>query len=382
MKLFRLLILFFLCITIAMVWSTHTYEPGKHFYHCEAVIYLPPSASSPSNLETLRKGKRLLESDGFRLMAVDHLAALQTQRARQLGPGQLLKEFERSQASLSESLARSYSVHLNEITPALIISISGESQAFVSAIQEVVPDLLVKVHRSNAAGALSVICDEIRQVLSGLEEQDRILAQTLWNLKGTINAKFADRPISKRGSVSTPVPTIQALATLPSSVTAALASIHEKLTQSQVDDGYHHRGDFPSLENAWNLLEEALQVRSMADSVIREASALPDVLASADSMKEGPLPGKLGQMERALADIRARREVLTEQTAGIESSAVPLNTESDHSLLVDRKKPEVLRVGGMDRRSHFFAGGLCGFVVGIALALIGSIRIRLKRRRV
>jgi hypothetical protein len=382
MNLFRLLILFFLCITIAMVWSTHTYEPGKLFYHSVAVIYLPPNASSPSNVETLRKGKDFLESEGFRLQAADHLAALQTQRARQLGPGQLLKEFESSQASLAESLARSYTVYLNEITPALILSISGESQAFVSAILEVVPDLLVKFHRSNAAGALSVLSDEIHQVLSSLEEQDRILAQTLWNLKGTINAKFADRPISKRGSISTPVPTIQALATLPSNVTAALDSVHEKLAQRQVEDGYHHRGEFPSLENAWNLLEEALQVKSMADSLIQEASALPAVLASTTSMKEGPLPEKLDQLERALADVQARREVLTEQTAGIEPSAVPSNTESEHSLQVERKKSAIVRVGGMDRRSHFLTGGLCGLVAGIAVALIGSIRLRTKRRRV
>lgn len=377
---------------MALGWGWYTYEPGTLLYGSEVAIRLPADEPLPSSVEILRRSKALLDSEVFRMQAIDRLAALQTQRVRQLGPGQLVEVFEGSQDSIAKSLLSSatleqesflipheagggsFSVRLDEVSPTLILSVSGASQPLVSAILEVVPDLLVKIHTSHAAIALRVIASEIQQKLTEVEQQELNLAQILWNLKGKLNTKFADRPISKRGSTPGPSPTAQTLTTISSSTATSLDSVREKLSGQLDGNGFRYVEGLPSLGQAWKLLDETLQLGNTADSLIQEASALFPLLDAAESMETGPLPENLSRLNLTLQNIRGQREEIAVQTAQLIPSITGTAPAPEQSLLVEKEDIQVRRVGGSELHSHYLLWGLRGLGVGVVFALAVILR--------
>ncbi len=381
MKLFRRVILILLCVAIALGWGRYTFNPGKCLWRSEMTIQIPSDDSLSASKETLQRQKTLMESEEFRTQAAHRIADLHIQRARQHGPEQLVKNIEGSKASFVESLANTYSVRLDEVSHSLVLTVTGESHAFVNSIFEVVPDLLVKIYRSNAVISLGILADEIQLVLMDMEQQERNLAQVLWNLKGILNAKFADRPISKRGSIPPPSSANQASASLPSSVTDSLVFVRAKLTKRLDQKGLQLTDGLPSFVNAWNLLKEALFLKGEIASLVQQASSYSSLLDSATSMERGPLPESLAQMDQVLLDLRRRREMLAEQARQNVFIVNEAILGKEQLVLTERMPFKNCYVVGLDPQKHYLMWGLRGLGMGIALFLISSLKALTKRTR-
>ena len=373
MKLLRCVILVLVCMAIALTWGNLTYQPGTQSYRAEAIVTLPPDTGDSLKLDILRKSKDLIESREFQTRAVDHLTALQTQKVRDLGPDQLVEDFEGTPGSLAESLLRYCTVYLDEITPALILSVSGESRSLVTAILEVMPDLLTKIREANTALEQHLLGLEIQQLLSDQEQRDRMLTEVVWNLKGALQAKFADRPISKRGSISSLPAMDQALAAIPPSVTDSVKSMRTRISQKLSGYALPHMEIVSEHRTGWDLLEETFRLGDLSASLVQQASTFSSRLDSATSVDKGPLPEGIKQLSEDLLKLRERREGLQQKTAALVSPATPMNPDLQHVFLVERTIPKVHGVEETDLQDHLLSWSLRGLGCGLVLSLLGFL---------
>lgn len=371
MRFFRYVILVLLCAGIAAAWGKLIYQPGAQSYRAEAIMTLTPMTEASSQLEILRKGKELVGSKAFQVRAVEHLTALQTQRIRELGPDQLVEDFEGSPDSLAESLLRSCTVSLNETTPALVFSVSSESRSFASSILEVLPDLLKKIQEANSSTEQRLLGIEIQQVLSDEEQLERRLTEVAWNLKGALQAKFADRPISKRGATPPHLPVLQPTHTVTSSsITDSLNMIRTKITQTMKEQALPYLEVTATHGNTWDLLEEAFRLRQQAASLVQQASISSSYLDSATSIDQGPLPEALRKVDRDLLELREKREALQQQLTTLISPVTTPIPGPVPVFTVKKTLPKPSKKSEKGLSNHLLAWSLRGTGVGFCLSFL------------
>lgn len=371
MRLLRRLVFIAVCVVVALTGARITYEPGRLFYQTGVSLHLPAQESVPAVVEALKQGKERLESEEFRMQAAARLTALQIRHVRQLGPSQLVDNLEGSQACLAGFLSRACVARFDESVPALILSISAESQPLVNAMATVLPELLTQVHESDEAIALTLLASKTLEVLSGAEQADKDLTQVLWNLKGALNTKFADRPISGRGAITSPATASVAEVLSSTSVEDVLAAMRGKMSQKVGVEQMKSLDKLPSLAQAWQQLGQALQLRDRLANLMREASALFSTVDSATSMESGPLPENLARLTSALLEAREQGEALAGQSAQM----VPTGSATSQSTFVmDQSDLQLVRVGGQNETFHYLVWGLCGLGTGVLFCLAGGRR--------